>query len=247
MAKPDKPSDPPAAPAVTAIDDVGLFDKDLQFTVGMLNAIVANDLLDILPPGLGATFRAELVAAVAADQARGTARGEFHGSIEERRAVEEEAAPVLARVASLIEGGLPIGTPGRVDYFPVEDSNPTDGDLLVSFGKGTARKGWPKLPNGWTAEYLQALGTRLNKAQKQSTTSTKGRSGHTKVSKTIRRGVAKIRTRLRQLLIGWFGAASVELLKFGLQPRKPGPGRGRAKGKGAKAAKVGEAEPAAVE
>ncbi len=209
------------------------YDKKVQHTVGMFNAMIHHDLLHLFPPNLtAAAVRKELMAAVAGDQARGKARGTYHISVEDRRAIEAEAAPVFTRVTSLIEGGMPIGTAGRANYFPVDNANPTEGDLLVSYGIGTAKHGWPRLPNGWTAEYLQGLGTRLNQAQDQTDSSAAGRSGQTKASQNLGRDLAKTRTRLRQLLVGWFGTTSAELLAFGLQPRKPGPGR-RAKAKSA--------------
>lgn len=217
----------PAAPAIEPIPFTGaVHDKKLQHIVGMFNAMVQHGLVDLFPPNLPAAMvRAELAEAVKSDEARGKARGTYHISVEDRRVLEQEAAPVSARMGLLIEGGMPIGTPGRADYFPVENSNPTEGDLLISYGRGTQKHGWPRLPNGWTPAYVQDLGTRLNQAQDHTGASAAGRSGQSKASKSISRNVSKLRTRMRQLLEGWFGTASAELLKFGLQPRKPATGR----------------------
>lgn len=224
----------PTAPAIDPIPlTAAAHDKKLQHTVGMFNAMIQHDVLHLFPANLSAAMvRTELADAVKSDEARGKARGTYHISVEDRRAVEAEAELVMARLRLLIEGGMPIGTPGRADFYPVENSNPTDGDVLISYGKGTQKHGWPRLPNGWTPNYVQDLGTRLNQAQDHAGASAAGRSGQTKASKSISRNVSKLRTRMRQLLEGWFGTASAELMKFGLQPRKPPTGR-RPKAKGA--------------
>lgn len=198
----------------------------MRHTAGTYNAIIAHDLLHLFPPAAPAwAAREVLIKAIAADQARGKAHTGYHLSVEERRAIVDEAAPVLKQVSSLIDGGLPIGTPGRVDYFPVGDNNPSEGDLLIAHGQGTAKHGWPRLPNGWTADYLINLGGRLNTAEMQQDDSTALRSGQVKVSAAKKNEITKLRTRMREMLEGWFGNGSAELLAFGFQPRKAGPGR----------------------
>lgn len=228
MAKPSTGgNDHPAADAVVVIPKPQPWqNKPLQHAVGMFNAMVENGLLHLFPAVFPASAaRAVLVQAIQADEARGQAHSAVTYSVEERRAIEDEAATVGSRVRSILDGGLPIGTPGRADYFPTETVNPSEGDLLISYGKGTKKNQWPTLPNQWTADYLIDLGTRWNKARAQADSSKEGRKGHARASKSVQRDVAALRTRMRQMLTGWFGVASTELLKFGLQPRKPSPGR----------------------
>lgn len=224
-----KPTDPPGVAPIAVPSTV--YDKSLLEAVQMFNAFVTNNLLFLFSPSFtAASVRAELLAALATDQARGKARGTFHMTVAERRAVEAEAALVLSHLTPTIDGGMPIGSAGRGDYFPIESTNPSQGDLLISFGEGTQKHGWPLLPNGWTPASLKELGLRRNAAQAQRDASAAGRSGQSKAALSVLRNVAKIRTRMRLLLVGWFGATSAELVRFGLQPRKPGPGR-RAKAK----------------
>ncbi len=217
----------PDPAAVTPIDvPETVYDRVLHGTVLMFNAIILNALLFLFSPVFkAATVRADLLAALASDQARGKARGAYRMTAAERQAVEKETTFVFSHLSPTIEGGMPIGSAFRGDYFPLASTNPSTGDLLISFSEGTAKHGWPTLPHGWTPAYLKDLGQRSNVAQAQSEASAAGRSGQAKASQAVSRNVAKIRTSMRLLLVGWYGSQSAELLKFGLQPRKPGPGR----------------------
>lgn len=224
-----KPTESEAVKTIVVPETI--YDKLLHDTVLMFNAIVNFALLFLFSPVFKAeTVRSDLVAALATDQARGKARGKYHMTVAERQQVVKETALVFAHLSPTIEGGMPIGSAFRGDYFPLENPNPSEGDLLISFAAGTAKHGWPTLPHGWTPAYLKDLGQRRNLVQAETDASAAGRSGQSKASQAVNRNVSKMRTAMRLLLIGWYGAQSAELLKFGLQPRKPGPGR-RAKAK----------------
>jgi hypothetical protein len=122
-------------------------------------------MLDDLPEDLPApVLRAELVEHLQLDQAVGKARSAESMSVEQRNAILEKAKPVFSRMTDLIDAHYPAGKPGRSSFFPTDITDPTMGDLLISYGRGVQERGKPRLPDGWTPQSLIELGGDVNRA-----------------------------------------------------------------------------------
>lgn len=208
-----------------------IYTPHLKDCIVLFNGLVSHGMLDDLPEDLAApVLRAELVEHLQLDQAVGKARSAETMSVEQRNSILEKAKPVFSRMTDLIDAHYPAGKPGRSSFFPTDITDPTMGDLLVSYGRGVQERGRPRLPDGWTPQSLIELGGDVNRALETRVDSGVQRKGKTNASAKLDRRTSSARARLRKLLGGILGKSNAKLLEFGMVPQPPARG-GRRKAK----------------
>jgi hypothetical protein len=226
---PDKPSAPGKVTPIALLQVNA--STELREAVAVFNAILNDaDLLANLPEDLPATtIHAHLSAAVQTSAEWGDARANLSKAVETKSDAVKRGKAVEKRVRGIVEASYPPGTPGRSNYFPTDKTDPTLGDLLIAFGKGIEKAGRPKLPEGWTAAFLQQLGGEVNAALIDRATRGVVRKGTADAAAAQAQRTQEIRRRLRALVTEWYGPANTKLLAFSIRPRRPATGSRRRK------------------
>lgn len=204
---------------------------ELREAITVFNAFQDDpDLAANFPDDLpAAVIHAHLTSAVKTSAEWGDARASLTKSVETKGDAVKRGTNAEKRVRGIVDAQFPNGTPGRSDYFPTDKTDPTLGDKLIAFGRGTAKHGKPKLPEGWTAASLQQLGAEVNAALTDRATRGVVRRGTADVVAVQAQRTQEIRRRLRAIVIEWFGPSSPKLLAFGIRPRRPTGGARRKK------------------
>lgn len=194
------------------------------------DALLTNQLTSLFPANLTAdAVHAHLTQHLAAWVALGSSRTDVSISVEARTDAIKRGTKVHAQLVLMVDGSFPPGTPGRADFFPKNETDPTLGDLLTAIGDGAEKRKMP-LPLGLTPVTLRALGAEVNASLANREKSGNVRKGRSKVAGALEKKTAEIRRRLRKIATGWYGLADAKLLEYGIQPRKPAGGRPRKKG-----------------
>ena len=237
-----KPATPTTAPQL--IDAAGLHAGNLLDAISLHNGIETTGMqAQLFSPDMTEAFVfAHLSKHLAATKDLGVLREELSAAVEVRADAVKRGGDAHVQLMRLVNGWFPQGKPGRVDFFPKSETDPTLGDLLAAIGHGAA-KHKRELPPPYTAASLVALGAEVNAALDKRAKSGALRSGQSKAAATLEKTTAEIRRRLRDNVTGWYGLFDAKLLDFGIQPQKPRIGRPR---KGTPGPTPGVPQPAGI-
>ncbi len=221
-----KPATPTTAPQL--IDATGLHAGNLLDAISLYNGIETNAMqAQLFSPDMTEAFVfAHLTKHLAATKELGASREEVSAAVEVRADAIKRGKEAHVQLMRLVNGSFPQGRPGRVDFFPKSETDPTLGDLLAAIGHGAA-KHKRELPPPYNAASLAALGAEVNTALDKRAKSGAQRSGQSKAAATLEKTTTEIRRRLRDNVTGWYGLFDAKLLDFGVQPQKPRVGRPR--------------------
>ena len=201
--------------------------------VQLVNAMCAQGLESAFPEDLPLdAVRSHLIQHGDASAAVGTARANVRQTVADRNKVHKNGKAVYARLLRIVNGSYPPGSAGRVDYFPVDNTDPSLGDLLLAVASGVEKRSRPPLPAGVTVAQVREIGNACNATLQARKKSGKAHGGAIPAADANDKRTAEIRRRLREVLSGLFGPSDGRLVEFGIKPRVFAGGRRRKSGEG---------------